>query len=63
MATVVRKGPGDTDDKLIAKFRKKVLADNVLTELRDREYYKKPSLIRKELKAQFKRHKSSRGRK
>jgi ribosomal protein S21 len=43
MATVVRKTPGDTDDKLIAKFRKKVLIDDVLTDLKDKEYYQKPS--------------------
>jgi ribosomal protein S21 len=43
MATIVRKAPGDTDDKLIAKFRKKVLADDILMDLKDKEYYQKPS--------------------
>lgn len=55
MAMVVRKGPGDTEDKLIAKFRKKVLAEQILFELRDREFYKPPSVKRKERLAALKR--------
>lgn len=55
MAIIVKKGPGDTDDKLIAKFRKKVMAEEILLELKDREFYKPPSLIRKERKAALKR--------
>jgi len=62
MATVVRKAPGDTDDKLIAKFRKKVLADQVLLELKDREFYKPPSFRRKERLAALKRLKRNRRR-
>lgn len=48
MPTVVKKKPGQSDDKLIADFRKKVLADEVLIELKDREYHKKPSVVRQE---------------
>ena len=48
MPTVVRKKPGQSDDKLIADFRKKVLADEVIQEIKDREYYKKPSVVRQE---------------
>lgn len=48
MPTVVRKKPGQSDDKLIADFRKKVLNDEVLIELKKREFYKKPSLIKQE---------------
>lgn len=48
MPTVVRKKPGQSDDRLIADFRKKVLADEVIQEIKDREFYKKPSLIRQE---------------
>ena len=44
MPTVVRKKPGQTDDRLIADFRKKVLADEIILELKDREFYKKPSV-------------------
>jgi len=45
---VVRKKPGQSDDKLISDFRKKILADEVLIELKKREYYKKPSVIKQE---------------
>ncbi|KKU02612.1 MAG: hypothetical protein UX99_C0007G0026 [Candidatus Amesbacteria bacterium GW2011_GWB1_47_26] len=48
MPTVVRRKPGQSDDKLIADFRKKVLADEVLLELKKREFYKKPSLVKQE---------------
>lgn len=48
MATVVRKKPGETEGRLIAKFRKKVQMDQILQELRKREHYRKPSEIKKE---------------
>ena len=48
MPTVVRRKPGQSDDKLIADFRKKVMADEVLLELKKREFYKKPSLVKQE---------------
>ena len=48
MPTVVRKKPGQSDDRLIADFRKKVLDDDLITEMKDREFYKKPSLVRQE---------------
>lgn len=48
MPTVVRKKPGQSDDKLIADFRKKVLADEIILEIKKREFHKKPSIIRQE---------------
>lgn len=48
MPTIVRKKPGQSDDKLIADFRKKILADEVLIELKEKEFYKKPSRIKQE---------------
>ena len=48
MQTVVRKKPGQSEDKLIADFRKKVLEHQVLQELKDKERYRKPSEIRQE---------------
>jgi len=48
MATIVKKQPGQTDDQLIAQFRKKVLADDILGELKKREFYTKPSRMRYE---------------
>ena len=48
MPTGVKKKPGQTDDKLISDFRKKVLSDEVLIELKKREYYMKPSQVKQE---------------
>ena len=48
MPTVVRKKTVQSDDKLIADFRKKVLFDEVLIELKQKEFYKKPSLVKQE---------------
>lgn len=47
---ILKKKKGESEDKLIARFRKKTLLDNVLAEYRDRERYKKPAERRKESK-------------
>ena len=47
---VVKKQKGESDDKLIARFRKKVLASKILIDYRERERYKKDSQKRKERK-------------
>lgn len=61
MATIVKKQPGQSDDQLIAQFRKKVLADDIVGELKKREFYQKPSRARYErAKALKKTHKSNR---
>ena len=52
---VVKAGPTDTSDSLIRKFSKKVMAEGLLTEMKKREYYQKPALVRKEKKAELKR--------
>ena len=47
---ILKKKKGESDDKLIASFRKKTIMEGVLQEFRDRERYKKPSEKRKEAK-------------
>ena len=47
---VVKKKRGESEDKLIARFKKKVINEGLLLELRDRERYKKPAERRKEKK-------------
>jgi len=54
MATVVRRGPGESEDALIAKFRRKIQAEKLLPELKEREFYKPPSIRRKEKMALLK---------
>jgi ribosomal protein S21 len=47
---IIKKKKGESDDRLIARFRKRVLNEGILLELRDRERYKSPSEKRKEKK-------------
>ncbi len=47
---IVTKKQGESDDSLLARFRKKTLMSGLLLELRDRERFKKPSEKRKEKK-------------
>lgn len=47
---ILKKKKGETDDKLIARFKQKTIREGVIQELRDRERYKKPAEKRKEAK-------------
>jgi ribosomal protein S21 len=47
---IVKKKKGESDDALLARFRKKTLMSGLLLELRERERFKKPSEKRKEKK-------------
>ncbi|MBN1263726.1 MAG: 30S ribosomal protein S21 [Candidatus Pacebacteria bacterium] len=55
MAIIVKKDPGESEDRLIAKFRKKVQIEQVLTLVKERGHYKKPSVIKKEKLARFRK--------
>lgn len=55
---VVRKMPGDSDDSVIRKFSRKVMAEGILQEAKRREFYLKPSLARKQKKEEARRAKS-----
>lgn len=50
----VKKQKGESDEKLISRFRKKVISSGVLLEYRDRERFKKDSERRKERKYRLK---------
>ncbi|CAN5330400.1 hypothetical protein BH10PAT1_BH10PAT1_0070 [soil metagenome] len=47
---VVKKQKGESDDRLIARFRKKIIDSGVLIDYREKERYKKKSQRRKEQK-------------
>lgn len=49
----VKKKKGESEDRLIARFKKKVINAGLLQELRDRQRYKTPSEKRKEKKARI----------
>jgi len=48
MATKVIAQPGESVDALIRKFNKKVQNEGILTEIKRREHYLKPSLKRQQ---------------
>lgn len=60
MATIVRKKPGQTDDQLISQFKKKIFNENLLEELKEREFYLKPSRKRYEREKALKKMKPRR---
>ncbi|MCA9369619.1 MAG: 30S ribosomal protein S21 [Pseudomonadales bacterium] len=55
MPIVIKASPGDSTNDVIKKYKKAVAASNVVQIARDRQYYKKPSRIRAEYKAQMSR--------
>lgn len=60
MALVVKASTQDTNDQVIKKFKKKVLAEDIVTQIRERQYFKKPSLVKKEKLAEFRKRKKRR---
>jgi small subunit ribosomal protein S21 len=48
MAIVVKADPGDSTNQVIRKFKKIVQQDQILTEIKEKEFYKKPSVLKKE---------------
>lgn len=55
MSIIVKANPGDSTDSIIRKFQKKVVAEGLVQEIRDRSVYKKPSQRRQEYLAERRR--------
>ena len=55
MAIVVAASSQDTNSQVIKKFKKQVLNDDLLDKIKEKEFYRKPSLIKKERKAEFRK--------
>lgn len=55
MSIVVKANVGDSTDAIIRKFQKKVVAEGLVQEIRDRSVYKKPSQRRQEYLAEKRR--------
>jgi len=51
---IVKKGKGESEDKLIARFRKKVLDEGIIVEARERKQFKSKAEERKEKKYRLK---------
>jgi small subunit ribosomal protein S21 len=45
---IVLKKKGETKDSLFRKFTKAFIEENIVDDVRRRQFYKKPSLVRKE---------------
>lgn len=60
MATIVKKRPGESEDSLIARFRKKIQAEQLLIRIKEKQFYKKPSEEKKERLAPIRRMKKRR---
>ncbi len=50
MATVVKAKKDESNDSVIRRFKKQVLVDQILTMIKKRDFYIKPSELRKEKK-------------
>lgn len=55
MSIVVKAGPGENTDSIIRKFQRKVVAEGLVQEIRQRSVYRKPSQIRQEYLAEKRR--------
>ena len=45
---VIQKGKGESKDNIFRKFSKIFFEENIVNDLRKRQFYKKPSLVKKE---------------
>lgn len=55
MATVVKAKKDESNDSVIRRFKKQVLVDQILTMIKKRDYFIKPSELRKERKKEQER--------
>lgn len=55
MSIVIKANPGESTDSVIRKFQKRVIAEGLVQEIRDRTVYKKPSEKRQEYLAEKRR--------
>ncbi len=57
MPIVVKAKKDESPDGVIRRFKKKVLNENVIEEVRNREFHKSPAVLRKERNNEIKRKK------
>jgi len=55
VATIIRAKKDESNDSVIRRFKKQVLVDQVLTLIKKRDFYIKPSEERKEKKKEMER--------
>ncbi|HKY74063.1 MAG TPA: 30S ribosomal protein S21 [Patescibacteria group bacterium] len=57
MPSIVRAKRDESTDSVIKRFKRRMMIDNILTLVKDKEFYKKPALLRKEHKKELDRRK------
>lgn len=57
MPTIVKAKKDEPSASVIRRFKKQVMQDQVLKDVKKREYYVKPSQLRKERKKEWERQK------
>lgn len=62
MAIIVKAQPGESTDQVIKKFKKLVLSEQLLTQLKEKEFYKKPAIRKKEKLSELKRRRKHNAR-
>lgn len=55
MAIIVKADPGDSSNQVIRKFKKKIQQEQILTKIKEKEFYKSPSMLKKERLAERRR--------
>ena len=55
MPTIVKARKDDSNDSVIRRFKKRSLMDKILQRLKDKEFYLKPALKRKEKRKELER--------
>jgi len=60
MPVIVTAGPQDTNDQVIKKFKKKILQDDLVTKIKDKKFFKKPSVLKKEKLSEFRKRRKRR---
>lgn len=59
MPIIVKAKKDESVDGLLRRFKKKVLTENIIEEVREREFHKSPAVKRKERNNEIKRKKYS----
>jgi ribosomal protein S21 len=62
MATVVKKKPGESEDSLISRFRRRIQSEKLLIRMKEKQFYKKPSVKKAEKMAPIRRAKKRRSK-
>lgn len=57
MTIVIKATNNDSSNQIIRKFKKKIQQEQILIKIREKEFYKRPSVVKKEKLAELRRKK------